>query len=58
VDLFLHNLQAAPAEFWQVLLKMSPYLLLGFLVAGVLSVLISPRLVERLLGGGGFWSVG
>jgi uncharacterized membrane protein YraQ (UPF0718 family) len=34
---------------------MSPYLLFGFLVAGVLSVLISQRLVEKHLGGTGFW---
>lgn len=41
-------------QSWQVLGQMAPYLLLGFLVAGVLSVLISPRWVERHLGGRGF----
>jgi len=35
--------------------EMSPYLLFGFLVAGILSVLISQRLVERHLGGKGIW---
>ena len=44
-------------EFWAVLSAMAPYLLLGFLVAGLLSVLISPETVERHLGGGGLWSV-
>jgi uncharacterized membrane protein YraQ (UPF0718 family) len=40
-------------EFWQTVAEMSPYLLFGFFVAGALSVLISQRLVERHLGGGG-----
>jgi uncharacterized membrane protein YraQ (UPF0718 family) len=34
---------------------MSPYLLFGFLVAGLLSVLVSQRLVERHLSGKGIW---
>ncbi len=34
---------------------MSPYLLFGFFAAGVLSVFISPAVVERHLGGRGFW---
>ncbi|MCK4602957.1 MAG: permease, partial [Phycisphaerae bacterium] len=45
------------AGFWGVLGEMAPYLLFGFFVAGVLSVLISPTLIERHLGGGGFWPV-
>lgn len=36
---------------------MAPYLLMGFLVAGLLSVLISPGLIERHLGGKGPWPV-
>ena len=44
-------------DFWGVLGSMAPYLLFGFLVAGVLSVWISPRLIERHLGGGGILSV-
>ncbi len=39
-------------QCWLVLGQMSPYLLLGFLVAGVLSVLVSPAFVERHLGKG------
>ena len=46
-----------PIEFWKVLGSMSPYLLLGFLVAGALSVLISPEFIERHLGGHGIWPV-
>jgi uncharacterized membrane protein YraQ (UPF0718 family) len=42
-------------DFWGTVAEMSPYLLLGFLVAGVLSVLISQRFVERHLGGRGMW---
>ena len=37
-----------------VLGQMAPYLLFGFLAAGVLSVCISPEFVERHLGGRGF----
>lgn len=35
--------------------EMSPYLLFGFFMAGLLSVLLSPRLVEKHLGGRGIW---
>ncbi len=42
---------------WEVLVLMSPYLLFGFLIAGLLSVWISPGLVERHLGGRGIWPV-
>lgn len=44
-------------EFYLVLAEMAPYLLFGFLVAGILSVLISPEKVERHLGGNRFLSV-
>ena len=40
-------------EFWGTIIEMSPYLLFGFLMAGVLSVLVSQQLVERHLGGRG-----
>ncbi len=43
--------------FWDVLSEMAPYLLFGFLVAGILSVMISTRLVERHLGGRGIWPI-
>jgi uncharacterized membrane protein YraQ (UPF0718 family) len=42
-------------DFWQTVSEMSPYLLFGFLVAGILSVLVSQRFVERHLGGRGVW---
>ncbi len=44
-------------QFWAVLAEMTPYLLFGFAVAGVLSVLVSPRWVERHLGGRGLWQI-
>ena len=47
-------LMNVPSEFWIVLSQMAPYLLFGFLVAGGLSVLVSPAFVERHLGGRGF----
>jgi uncharacterized membrane protein YraQ (UPF0718 family) len=43
--------------FWATALEMSPYLLFGFFIAGLLSVLISPKIVERHLGGRGVWPV-
>ncbi len=42
---------------WLVLGQMAPYLLFGFLMAGVLSVAITPEWVERHLGGRGFGPV-
>ncbi|NLW83407.1 MAG: permease [Phycisphaerae bacterium] len=44
-------------DFWATLSEMAPYLLLGFLVAGLLSVCISPNAIERHLGKRGFWSI-
>ncbi|MDD4442896.1 MAG: SO_0444 family Cu/Zn efflux transporter [Kiritimatiellae bacterium] len=40
-------------EVWRVVLMMAPYLLLGFAVAGVLSVVLTPAWVARHLGGRG-----
>ena len=40
-------------EIWLVTLEMAPFLLFGFLMAGILSVLISRDFVRRHLGGGG-----
>ena len=45
------------AKTWATLGAMAPYLLFGFLVAGVLSVLVSPQTVERHLGSRGLGSV-
>jgi uncharacterized membrane protein YraQ (UPF0718 family) len=42
---------------WQVLGEMAPYLLLGFIIAGVLHVLVSPAWVQRHLGGRGIMPV-
>ena len=41
-------------EIWLVTVAMAPYLLFGFLIAGVLSVLISQDYVRRHLGGSGW----
>jgi len=41
------------SELWLVLMAMAPYLLFGFFIAGLLSVLVSPKLVEKHLGGKG-----
>ena len=37
-------------EVWNILLEMAPYLLLGFFLAGLLSVTIRQDLIERWLG--------
>ncbi|MFB0553812.1 MAG: SO_0444 family Cu/Zn efflux transporter [Phycisphaerae bacterium] len=42
-------------DFWGTAAEMSPYLLFGFFVAGILSVLVSQPLVEKHLGGRGVW---
>ena len=42
---------------WGSALAMAPYLLFGFLVAGLLSVVVRPEVVERHLGGSGPWPV-
>lgn len=44
-------------ELWSTLQAMAPYLLFGFVVAGVLSVFVSPALVQRHLGSSRFGSV-
>ncbi|MHC4912568.1 MAG: permease [Planctomycetota bacterium] len=42
-------------DFWGYVAEMSLYLLFGFFVAGILSVLVSQEFVERHLGGRGVW---
>jgi uncharacterized membrane protein YraQ (UPF0718 family) len=44
-------------DFWTTVGEMSPYLLFGFFVAGLLSVFVSQKMVERHLGGRGFLPV-
>ncbi len=44
-------------QFWATIGDMSPYLLFGFMMAGVLSVLISRGFVQRHLGGHGLWPI-
>jgi uncharacterized membrane protein YraQ (UPF0718 family) len=44
-------------KFWATMTEMSPYLLFGFLVAGILSVFISARTVEKHLGSRGFGAI-
>jgi hypothetical protein len=50
-------LKTIAVDFWSVLSEMSPYLLFGFFVAGLLGAFINAKLVERHLGGSGFWQV-
>jgi len=50
-------IQSIVVASWAMLVEMAPYLLLGFAVAGLLSVMISPRWVERHLGNRGLGQV-
>jgi len=50
-------LENIAAGFWHTLSDMSPYLLFGFLVAGFLTLVVPPAMVERHLGGRGMWPV-
>ena len=45
------------SETWATLTQMAPYLLFGFVVAGLLSLLVSTETVRRHLGGGGLMPV-
>lgn len=53
----MNLLQNILSGAWQTLEAMSPYLLFGFLVAGFLSLVATPELVEKHLGGHGIWPV-
>jgi uncharacterized protein len=44
-------------QLWATLCQMSPYLLFGFLVAGLLAFFVSRKWVEAHLGGHGLWPV-
>ncbi len=46
----MNKIEIIVAAVWQVVLMMAPYLLLGFAVAGVLSVVLTPAWVMRHLG--------
>jgi len=50
-------LKSFAANFWATVAQMSPYLLFGFAVAGVLKVLIPTSFVQKHLGGKGFWPI-
>lgn len=45
------------SEFWFTVAQMSPYLLFGFIVAGLISVFISSDTVRRHLGGKKLWPI-
>ena len=53
----LEGLKNIPWEFTKALLEMSPYLLLGFAAAGLMSVLLPEPWVQRHLGGRRFSAV-
>lgn len=51
------NIKSLALEFWLTIGDMSPYLLFGFFIAGILSVVVSRAFVQRHLGGRGLWPV-
>ncbi len=54
---FLDYIYSFLASSWSTLREMSPYLLFGFFIAGLLSVYVRPGVVERHLGGRGILQV-
>jgi hypothetical protein len=50
-------LKSIAVDFWATVGQMSPYLLFGFAVAGVLKVLIPTSFVQRHLAGKGIWPI-
>jgi len=44
-------------SFWNTALEMSPYLLFGFIVAGLVSIFLSQQFIEKHLGGKGILQV-
>ena len=50
-------LETVGLELWNTLREMAPYLLFGFLMAGVLSTFVLPETVEKHLGGRGMWPI-
>ncbi|MBF0546671.1 MAG: SO_0444 family Cu/Zn efflux transporter [Candidatus Riflebacteria bacterium] len=44
-------------SFWDVLGDMSPFLIFGFFVAGIFSIILSSRWIEKHLGGTGIWPI-
>ncbi len=55
--MFFAKIKTLGLEFWHTIGDMSPYLLFGFLIAGILSVVVSRAFVRRHLGGRGLWPV-
>ncbi len=56
-DFGIHTILEICQAIWSVTTEMSAWLLLGFLVAGLLSVFIDPQWLERNLGGRGMGPV-
>jgi uncharacterized membrane protein YraQ (UPF0718 family) len=50
-------LKSIAVDFWATVGQMSPYLLFGFAVAGLLKVLIPTGFVQKHLGGKGIWPI-
>ncbi len=50
-------LKSLAVDFWATVGQMSPYLLFGFAVAGVLKVLIPTSFVQKHLAGSGIWPI-
>jgi uncharacterized membrane protein YraQ (UPF0718 family) len=44
-------------EFWNVIVQMAPYLLLGFFLAGLMHTMLPTDWIARQLGGKGWWAV-
>jgi uncharacterized membrane protein YraQ (UPF0718 family) len=57
MTIFVNTATGVVIEAWALLVKMAPYLLFGFLFAGLLHIFLSPEKIARHLGRGNFSSV-
>lgn len=55
--MLMNHITAFFSELWVLLLEMAPYLLIGFLFAGVLKVFFPKRLIRKYIGGSNLKSV-
>lgn len=55
--MLMEHISAFFSELWVLLLEMAPYLLIGFLFAGILKVFFPKRLIRRYIGKSDFRSV-
>jgi uncharacterized protein len=56
-EMIMNKIIEILTESWLVFAQMAPYLIFGFIMAGILSVLISKEWIEKHIGENNYWSV-